>query len=223
MARTNANETAPTDALTPAAKLIYEAFETELGGVDVYGMAILCAENPELRQEWTEYREQTIHHVEVVRRIIEVAGLDPDAITPGRLIVREKAKCLVAAMQKALKDAPDDAQVVAAECVVDAETKDHKNWGLLEALAPTLSGDLRKTVEDAVAEVEDQEDEHLYHTMGWARELSMQALGLDAVLPPPEEVRDVKTAIGAAKAKAERKSMPKAEAKPPPARPRARR
>ena len=200
----------------PAAKLIYEAYETELGGVDVYAMAILCAENPALREEWTKYREQTIRHVEIVHRILDVAGLDPDAITPGRLIVREKAKGLVAAMQKALKDAPGDAQVVAAECIVDAETKDHMNWGLLGALAPTLSGDLRQTIADAVGEVEDQEDEHLYHTMGWARELSMQALGLDAVLPPPEEVRDVKSALGAARAKASRKSMPKAPKAPTP-------
>ena len=194
----------------PAAKLFLEALETEIGGVDIYAMAILCARNPDLLREWTEYREQTIRHVEVVQAIVEAAGLDPDAITPGRLVVREKAKALLSAMQLALKEAPDDAEVVAAECVVDAETKDHKNWELIKAIGETLSGDLRQTIADAVAEVEDQEDEHLYHTMGWARELSMQALGLDAVLPPPEEVQDVKSALGAARAKASRKTTPKA-------------
>ena len=213
----------PNELPKPAANLFYEALETELGGVDLYAMALRCAKNPELREEWAAYREQTIRHVEIVRHIFDVAGLDPDAVTPGRLIVREKAKALLAAMQKALKDAPDDAEVVAAECVVDAETKDHKNWELMKALDDLLSGDLRQTVADAVAEVEDQEDEHLYHTMGWARELSRQALGVDAVLPPPEEVQDVKSALGAARAKASRKSMPKAPANPPPARPRARR
>jgi hypothetical protein len=55
--------------------------------------------------------------------------------------------------------------------------------------------------------VEDQEDEHLYHTRGWARELWMEALGLKAVLPPPEERKDVKTAIGAARAQQERGAM----------------
>jgi hypothetical protein len=203
----------------PAAKLFYEALETEIGGVDIYAMALLCAKNPDLREEWAEYREQTIRHVEIVQGIVEAAGLDPDAVTPGRLIVREKAKALLAAMQKALKDAPDDAEVVAAECVVDAENKDHKNWELMKALTETLPGELRQRVAAAVAEVEEQEDEHLYHTMGWARELSMQALGLDAVLPPPEEVQDVKSALGAARAKASRKSMPKTAGKPPPARP----
>ena len=55
--------------------------------------------------------------------------------------------------------------------------------------------------------VEDEEDEHLYHTKGWTRELWIDSLGLPAVLPPPEEVRKVETAIGAAKAEASRESM----------------
>jgi hypothetical protein len=52
----------------------------------------------------------------------------------------------------------------------------------------------------ALEEVEEQEDEHLYHTAGWGRELWIQSLGIPAVLPPPEEQKDVKTAIGAARA-----------------------
>ncbi len=39
----------------------------------------------------------------------------------------------------------------------------------------------------AFEEVEDQEDEHLYHSTGRARELWIESLGLPAVLPPPEE------------------------------------
>ena len=53
--------------------------------------------------------------------------------------------------------------------------------------------------------MEEQEDEHLYHTAGWGRELSIKALGMPAVLPPPEEQKEVKTAIGAARAKMARK------------------
>ena len=104
-----------------------------------------------------------------------------------------------------MKDAPQSAEVVAAECVVDAETKDHKNWELMGAVAEKLSGDVKKALSEAYDAVEDEEDEHLYHTMGWSRELSLQALGLPAVLPPPEEVKKVKTALGAARAKQERK------------------
>jgi hypothetical protein len=61
--------------------------------------------------------------------------------------------------------------------------------------------------ETALREVEEEEDEHLYHTTGWARELWIASLGLPAVLPPPEEEKDVKTAIGAARAKQARDKM----------------
>jgi rubrerythrin len=188
-------------------ELLYQALETELGGVEIYRLAILCARNAALKKEWTKYREQTERHVEILRGLFEELGLDPEATTPGRQIVRDKAKGLLSAMQKALKDAPQAAQIVAAECVVDAETKDHGNWELIGALAEKATGATKKALSEAYEEVEDEEDEHLYHTMGWARELWIESLGMPAVIPPPEEEKDVKTAIGAARAKAARSEM----------------
>jgi hypothetical protein len=49
-----------------------------------------------------------------------------------------------------------------------------------------------------------QEDQHLYHSKGWGRELWIDALGMPAVLPPPEEVKHVETAMGAARAEQNR-------------------
>jgi hypothetical protein len=190
--------------------LLCQALETELGGVEIYRMAILCAKNEDLKEEWTKYLAQTQHHVEVMRGVFAALGLDPEATTPGRVIVRDKARALLSAMQKALKDAPQAAQIVAAECVVDAETKDHSNWNLIGALAENSTGVMKKVLTAAYEEVEDEEDEHLYHTKGWCRELWLESLGLPAVLPPPEEKRDVKTAGEAARAAAERKPKPKA-------------
>jgi hypothetical protein len=102
---------------------------------------------------------------------------------------------------------PAAAQLVAAECVTLAETKDHLNWELIGEAAKKLKGDEAKALKGAHEEVEEQEDEHLYHTTGWTRELWIESLGLPAVLPPPEEEKDVKTAIGAARAKHARASM----------------
>jgi hypothetical protein len=99
------------------------------------------------------------------------------------------------------------AQIVACECVTLAETKDHLNWELIGEAAKKLGGAEAKALKAAYDEVEDQEDEHLYHTRGWARELWMEALGMKAVLPPPEERKHVKSAIGAARAQAERTKM----------------
>jgi hypothetical protein len=136
------------------------------------------------------------------RTVLEAFGLDPDTETPGRSVVRHIGKALVRAMEMALKDGSEDAaELVAAECVTLAETKDHLNWELIGEASKREKGDRGKALRTAFEQVEDQEDEHLYHTTGWARELWIDSLGIPAVLPPPEEQKDVKTAIGAARAK----------------------
>jgi hypothetical protein len=81
------------------------------------------------------------------------------------------------------------------------------NWELIAQVAEKSKGEDRKALKDAIEQVEKEEDEHLYHTTGWARELWIESLGLPAVIPPPEEEKDVKTAIGAARAKQARKEM----------------
>jgi hypothetical protein len=188
--------------------LLYQSLETELGGVRVYTTALQCAVNEDLAREWQEYLEQTQNHVRIMRELLEKIGFDPDEETPGRQAVRTIGAALVEAMRLAINAGnPDAAQVLAAECVVLAETKDHLNWELLGEYAEKRRGEEASAVKQAHAEVEEQEDEHLYHTTGWARELWIQALGMPAVLPPPEEEKEVRTAIGAARARQSREEM----------------
>jgi rubrerythrin len=189
-------------------ELLYQSLETELGGVQVYEKALECVQNDDLREEWQKYLDETRGHVEVVRGLLETFGLDPDAETPGRKIVRHIGKSLVKAMELALENGdPAAAEIVAAECVVEAETKDHLNWELIGLASKKLSGEQGRAVKEAFEKVEKQEDHHIYHTTGWCRELWVQSLGMRAVLPPPEERKDVETAIGAARAKNARSEM----------------
>jgi hypothetical protein len=189
-------------------ELLYQALETEQGGVEVYTTALRCVVNEELKTEWEEYLEQTQNHVRIVENLLADMGLDPETETPGRLVVRHIGHALVKAMDMALgAGKPEAAQLVAAECIVLAETKDHLNWELIGELAKKAKGDERRALKEAYDEVEEEEDEHLYHTTGWSRELWIKALGMPAVLPPPEEEKEVKTAIGAARAKRARKDM----------------
>jgi len=189
-------------------ELLYQALETELGGVQVYKTALRCAVNDDLKQEWEEYLEQTQNHVRVVENVFTRLELDPEEETSGRKIVRHIGRSLVKAMEMALEvGKPEAAEIVAAECVVLAETKDHLNWELIGELAKKAKGEKGAALKEAHKEVEEEEDEHLYHTTGWTRELWIQALGMPAVLPPPEEEKEVKTAIGAARAKRARKDM----------------
>ena len=191
-------------------ELLYEALETELGGVQVYTTALKCAINDELKEEWQEYLDQTKNHVQIVRGVFEKLGLDTEKETPGRAVVRHTGQSLVKAMEMARQSGKKEAaQLVATECVVLAETKDHLNWELIGEAAKQAKGPEKEALKEAHDEVEEEEDEHLYHTTGWARELWLQSLGIAAVLPPPEEKKDVKTAIGAARAKNARSKMAK--------------
>ena len=189
-------------------ELLYQALETELGGVQIYEAAVRCAINDELKEEWEKYLEQTRNHVQIVQDVITELGLDPETETPGRKVVRHIGESLLQAIEMARSGGePEAAQVVAAEVIVLAENKDHLNWYLIGEVAGKAKSQVAELLKEAHEQVEDEEDEHLYHTMGWARELWMESLGMKAVLPPPEEVKDVKTAIGAARAQNARSEM----------------
>jgi rubrerythrin len=189
-------------------ELLYQALETERGGIKVYTAAVACATNKDLKKEWTEYLQQTKTHAEVLTNVFQELGLDTEAQSPGRKVVAHLGASLVKAIEMAAATGDAAAaQLVAAECVVLAETKDHQNWELIGHVAEHGSGDVTKVLKVAFDAVETDEDHHLYHTKGWGRELWIDALGFPAVLPPPEEVKDVETAIGASRAEQARDSM----------------
>jgi rubrerythrin len=182
-------------------ELLYQALETELGGERVYEKALDAVQNEELKDEWEKYLEETRQHEQILLGLFKELGLDPKVSTPGREVVRHHGDGLVKAIEKAIRAGqPLAAQLVATECVVLAETKDHLNWELIGHIAKNGKGPWTEAMARAYEAVEPQEDHHIYHTKGWARELWIESLGLPAALPPPEEVKDVETAIGAARA-----------------------
>jgi hypothetical protein len=188
--------------------LILQSLEHERGGVMIYEAALKCALNADLKKEWQEYLQQTKRHVQVLQDLCAAFGLNPEQETPCRQVVRWTGSALAEAIRKAIAAGdPTAAQLFACESIVLAETKDHLNWELMTAAAEKLSGAEGKALSTAVEEVEAEEDAHLYHTKGWCRELWLESLGLRAVLPPPEERKDVKTAIGAARAERARDEM----------------
>ena len=187
-------------------ELLLQSLEHERGGVKLYTAALACAQRDELRKEWNEYLEQTRTHVQALEKVCRKLGLDAERETPGRKIVRDVGAALVAAIEQAQAAGdPQAAQIVACECIVLAETKDHQNWSLLSKCAEEAEEPIAGALAEACAEVEKEEDEHLYHSKGWCRELWIQALGMEAVLPPPEEKLDVKSEIEAGRAKQKRK------------------
>ena len=189
-------------------ELLYQALETEIGGLAIYETAVSCAINEDLKKEWLGYLEETRTHRRVLLTVFEQLKLDPQAKSPGRDVVRHLGESLVKAMKMAISAGdPEAAQLVATECVVLTETKDHANWSLIGLIAEQQSGEQAKILKQAYDAVATDEDHHLYHTQGWSRELWIESLGFPAVLPPPEEVKKVETAIGASRAEQARDSM----------------
>jgi rubrerythrin len=182
-------------------ELLLQSLEHERGGVQVYETALKCVVNEKLRPEFEKYLDQTRNHERILLGVFAGLSLDPEEASPGRTVVKLLGSSLVKAMETALESGPPEAaELVACECVVLAETKDHADWELIAKCAEHATGKQQKVLQDAADEVEDQEDEHLYHSKGWCRELWVQSLGLKAMLPPPEERQHVTTAIGAARA-----------------------
>jgi hypothetical protein len=171
----------------------------------VYQAALEGAVNRHLREEWQKYLAQTQKHVEVLTAVCDSLGIDAGEMTPGCIIVQHTGKSLVIAIRMALAEGdPVAAELVACEAVLLAETKDHADWELLGECAKGLEGQAATTLMAAYEEIEDEEDEHLYHTQGWCRELWLKSLGLKAVLPPPEETKAVKSASAAERARKRR-------------------
>ena len=190
-------------------ELLLQMLETEQGGVKVYETALRCVQNDELKEEWEKYLAETTQHVEIVTGLVEHFGGDPDAETPGRLVVRHIGQSLVKAMEMALKAGgpPEAAQLVAAECVVHAETKDHLNWELLGEAARGLKGEDASASRTPGRTSRSRKTSTCITPRDGAANCGLSRSGFPAVLPPPEEEKDVKTAIGAARAKKARREM----------------
>ena len=188
-------------------ELLLQSLEHEMGGVKVYQTALKCVVNEDLKEEWEKYLQETEHHVQVLHDACLQLEFDPEEQTPGRKISHDVGAALIAAMEAALGTGDEEmAECVACEMVVHAEMTDHFNWQMIGQVAKKMTGAQGKALKEAYEEVEDQEDEHFYHSKGWLRELSYQGLGLKAQFPPPEEEKHVKSAIGQARAEASRKA-----------------
>ena len=179
--------------------LVLQALETELCGVALYIAALRCAVQPELRAEWNRNLQHTQAHVVRLKQACAALGIDTSTDTPGRKVVRLLGEALGEAIELARRTADaKGAQVVAAECLQLAATKNHLNWEMIGELSRQLSGREQQVLAAAFAATEDEEEMHLQGGRSWLRELWLDALGMPAMLPPHDAEKDVTIAIGGA-------------------------
>jgi rubrerythrin len=146
-------------------EFLLQALEHERGGVQIYETAVQCAQNEELKEEWTKYLEETEVHVQLLQDACLQLHLDPEEQTPMRKIVRDMGASLVAAMKTA-QGAGDKAkaEIVAAECVTLAEMKCQSNWELIGQCAEKMEPAEGNVLKAAYAEASEQENEHFFHS-----------------------------------------------------------
>src|SRR2546429_317244 len=102
-----------------------------MSAVKVYTAGLRCAQNEEPKEEWEEYLEQTENHVEILRSVFERSGLDPEAESPGRKVVRHIGESLVKAMEMALEAGdPSAAELVASAGIWQAARQSQPNCGV---------------------------------------------------------------------------------------------
>jgi hypothetical protein len=169
-------------------ELLLQTLEHERGTELVYDAAIECAVNQDLEDEWEDYLEETERHVEVLTEACEALGIDPDEMTRARQIAQHHTNALVVAVKMAgAEDDPLAAELAACESVMAAENRNRFNWELIGECVKALTGEEQAVLADAFDEIAYDEDDELYETRSWCRDLWLGALGVDADVPASDD------------------------------------
>ncbi|WP_186155723.1 hypothetical protein [Burkholderia gladioli] len=170
-------------------QLLDQAHETTLRAMAVYDAALAATTHEELAAEWRLHREAAHRRAQVLADVFDALGLDVEVSSRVRTAAAALGKSLLEVIAYAVQGGDRAAaERVATECVLLVETRDQLHRKLLAIAAERSAGPVAQVLKDAVEVLEAQVDPLALHTLGWSRELWIDALGLAAVLPPPEEV-----------------------------------
>jgi len=131
--------------------------------------------NPMLQRKYREFGAETERHVQILEQLIAGAGGNPSYVSGhARAVEGMNAKLLESTF--VLEGSIDvmTAEMAMLDAVLVAESIDHANWQALGQLAAQLpEGPLREAFQQAVDEVEQQEDGHLTWALGTRAQLTM--------------------------------------------------
>jgi rubrerythrin len=139
-----------------------EFLAVEKGGLKLYEQALQIVSDLELRQKFSEFRDQTRKHESILMRVIQALGMDPGYLSPGAKLATEKADALLKTMRYGLS--AKSAEINAVENIILAETNDSR---------------IRDALKDTVSEVEPEEDEHLNWTRDQMSRLEINAISIE--------------------------------------------
>jgi hypothetical protein len=128
---------------------------------------------PEWRERYEEFLAQTEDHVRILAELTTQIGGDPRYVSPqARMTEFTNTKM----MESILLDGSVDGltrELTMLEAVLLAEQKCHANWELLKQFAgQSPDSSFSQPIQEAVEQVEDQEDEHVR----WALETRQETI-----------------------------------------------
>ena len=164
-----------------------EFLMVEQGGLQLYRVAAERCTVPAIKQRYQEFGQQTARHREVYVQLIQALGGDPNYVSPCARLAQVKATKLIESAMIVDGLAPEEIMANDLENVLLAETKCHLDWELVSQLAEQATDTkLKQALQQAVQEVEEQEDQHVE----WARQtLSQMALQMVQKGPAPSPER----------------------------------
>jgi rubrerythrin len=131
-------------------------------GLHLYRTAAGMTRFEEWRAKYEEFGEQTAEHIRILAELTTQLGGDPMYVSPqARMTEFCDAKLMEAILLAGSVDILT-MELTTLEAVFLAEQKCHANWALLKTLAGQMTDSpARRAIEQAVTQVEDQEDEHV--------------------------------------------------------------
>jgi rubrerythrin len=155
------------------ANLISAFSAHERCGVHLYRTAAGLTRINEWREKYVEFGDQTAEHIRILAELIVQLGGDPMYVSPqARMTEFFDAKLMEPILLAGSVDLMT-MEITTLEAVLLAEQKCHSNWELLKTLAGKLEvSPAKQAIEEAVAQVEDQEDEHVR----WAQQTLKKTL-----------------------------------------------
>ena len=116
-----------------------EFLMVEQGGLELYRVAASRAMNPELKAKYEEFGRETNHHRDILFRLIERLGGDPNYVSPTARVAQFKASKLLESSFVGGPLSEQEIELNDLENVLLAETKDHADWALLAQMAEKAS------------------------------------------------------------------------------------
>jgi rubrerythrin len=171
-----------------------EFLMVEQGGLQLYRVALSRAQHAELKKRYREFEAQTAKHREVLVRLIEQVGGDPNYVSPTACLAQVKATKLLEAVMISDTLAPAEIDANDLENIFLAESKDHADWQLLKQIGEACDDkQMKQAIMQAVEEVEHEEDEHLQWAQQMLAKLSLE-MAQKGPAPSPERWQTVVSA-----------------------------